>query len=143
MVKAAKPYLSRRVVRLLRKVQAHIREEPQRFDMGTWIASGADIGSVSDRHPPCGTVACIGGWMQLLDEPLFRFLYHNDETPSRKALGDALSDLFNNFTGPKPKKGIWVGERALLGDPTRQAETACRVIDRFIERYSASAKGAA
>lgn len=48
-------------VRLLRKIQKHILEEPRRLEMGAW---GYRIGSFSARHygPPCGTVGCIAGW---------------------------------------------------------------------------------
>jgi hypothetical protein len=58
-------------VRLLRKVKAHILEEPRRFAMGTWLKKYIP-GTLIDepdsetlemrRVPACGTVGCIAGW---------------------------------------------------------------------------------
>lgn len=58
-------------VELLQRVKAHILEEPRRIGMGHWLQR-AGYGVVlkddyesplpSALHPPCGTVACIGGW---------------------------------------------------------------------------------
>ena len=47
----------------LRKVQAHILEHPETFDMKTW--ADVDI----DKNHVCKTVGCIGGWMALLSLP--------------------------------------------------------------------------
>lgn len=59
-------------VRLLRRIQRHILQKPQRFFMegivghgtpGTKIASDNETMQVI---PECGTVACIAGWANLL-----------------------------------------------------------------------------
>ena len=46
-------------VKMLRKVQEFLLEEPRRFDMANWLtkASSADILEM----PPCGTACCIAG----------------------------------------------------------------------------------
>lgn len=49
--------------KLLRKVQAHILEEPKRLHMGNWVRWT----NKSDKEKPaCGTVGCIAGWSVLL-----------------------------------------------------------------------------
>lgn len=54
-------------VRLLRRVQRYIMEEPRRFNMNWW-AELHDKGTV-ERYPnlpPCGTVCCLAGTAVLL-----------------------------------------------------------------------------
>lgn len=45
-------------VRLLRKVQKHILDEPKRLDMLQW--------EYRSTVAPCGTQACIAGWTTIL-----------------------------------------------------------------------------
>lgn len=91
----AKKYaVSPKVVKLVRKVQKHILEEPKRFDMGEWGRSVNHIwkpeplfeGSSKEakrihkqdmkdyktevsQFPACGTTACIAGWAVILENP--------------------------------------------------------------------------
>jgi hypothetical protein len=51
-------------VELLRKVQAHVLEEPKRVWMNDWIVFGPDYAGL--KRPECDTVGCIGGWGWLL-----------------------------------------------------------------------------
>lgn len=71
--------LSASAGKLLRKVQKHILEEPNRLLMDTYIRTGLVPGSVrrfdydcwdGKRHtaPSCGTTACIAGWAILLSQ---------------------------------------------------------------------------
>ena len=54
-------------VKLLRKVARHILAEPKRYDQNTIIRTGEPGEGYKDtKFPPCGTVACIGGWITLL-----------------------------------------------------------------------------
>lgn len=59
-------------VKLLRRIQRHIFVRPSRFMMAWYYSKGkpgARGGSWSDqpkRYPPCGTVACIAGWANIL-----------------------------------------------------------------------------
>jgi hypothetical protein len=48
-------------VKLLRKIQKHILEEPRRLDMDVVLVKDIDPASWRDA-PPCGTVGCIAGW---------------------------------------------------------------------------------
>jgi hypothetical protein len=56
-------------VALLQRVKAHILEEPLRLNMTDWVRRGERrIGEMVDdgEHeavPPCGTVACVAGWV--------------------------------------------------------------------------------
>jgi hypothetical protein len=60
-------------VKLLRKIQKHILEEPKRLVMRDWIITKAE-GYKSFRNdaeeitkfPKCGTAACIAGWAVIL-----------------------------------------------------------------------------
>ncbi len=51
-------------VRLLRKIQKMILEEPRRLNM--WLVqnhySKRDVDNSEYNLPPCGTVGCIAGW---------------------------------------------------------------------------------
>jgi hypothetical protein len=51
--------LGKKALKLLARVADHIEEEPRRFIMDI----GYDDG---DDGAPCGTAACIGGWLVLL-----------------------------------------------------------------------------
>lgn len=54
--------------RLLRKIQAHLAEEPKRYVQDyEHITSTETLERVSlNGAPPCGTMACIGGWACVL-----------------------------------------------------------------------------
>lgn len=56
-------------VELLRKIEAHILEEPKRFIMSQYIVEkSSDRPDVNGRDfAPCGTAACIAGWACLLN----------------------------------------------------------------------------
>lgn len=65
----AKPKLN---VKLLRKIQRHITEEPRRFFMADFVALSSDAkkwsrgtssSDLSPVPPPCGTAHCIAGWI--------------------------------------------------------------------------------
>lgn len=49
-------------VKLFRKMQKYIIEEPRRLEMCTWVIEGDDVA-------PCGTAACIAGTALLLNGP--------------------------------------------------------------------------
>jgi hypothetical protein len=58
-------------VKLLRKIQKHILEEPKRFIMSDIIVRdrpGAEFDDygISFQIPDCGTTACICGWALIL-----------------------------------------------------------------------------
>jgi hypothetical protein len=62
--------------RLLRKVAKHILEEPNRYDQNDVISYGKPgeayknwnrpLEESKSKFPACGTVACIGGWLNIL-----------------------------------------------------------------------------
>jgi hypothetical protein len=59
--------LSQKTIRLLRKVAAHILEEPRRLKMGDWIET-FNPEFKEDNIPPCGTQGCIAGWAAVLTD---------------------------------------------------------------------------
>jgi len=70
--------LSKPAIRLLRKVQKHILEEPRRMNMETWLRTriqgkryfafrGFGVNRAENpATPPCGTAGCIAGWVMML-----------------------------------------------------------------------------
>lgn len=69
-----KKKLSAKAIRILRKVQAHILEEPKRYDQNDVLthftekelASRKGLGQDNKNIPKCGTIGCIGGWVNVL-----------------------------------------------------------------------------
>lgn len=60
--------LSPEAVALLQRVKGHILATPERIRMNDWVSRGNEIEDlVADEmhmaNPPCGTVACIAGWV--------------------------------------------------------------------------------
>lgn len=65
----SKKNLSRKTVRLLRKVQKFLLEEPRRFDMREGITQAHSLVTILEQ-PPCGTACCIAGAMYAIDKKL-------------------------------------------------------------------------
>lgn len=99
--------LKKRTVNLLRKVQAHILEEPKRLDMSDWgvaYATGTKtrIEGTTDKEvpvPACNTVGCVAGWSIFLGRPkLWKDLIK--ATAENKAIYDnedtALDETLNS-----------------------------------------------
>lgn len=69
-----KPAKRKLNVKLLRKIQKHILEEPKRLVMRTLCLTRADEGKetfigdgqLPQLFAPCGTAACIAGWALLM-----------------------------------------------------------------------------
>lgn len=53
---------------LLDEIKALALEEPKRIDMNNWRLSDGDVFPALTRrgYPACGTVGCIGGWVEVL-----------------------------------------------------------------------------
>ena len=71
-----KPKLTAKAIRILRKVQAHILEEPKRYNQNDILTyfTEADLeerkGWAGDNKdiPKCRTIGCIGGWVNVLSK---------------------------------------------------------------------------
>src|SRR4051812_1129199 len=58
------------LVRLLRRVEKRILDNPRRFTMDIYVSDARDWYEHNPTNlPPCGTVACIAGWAMLEDAP--------------------------------------------------------------------------
>lgn len=58
-------------VRLLRRIQKHILEEPKRFEMEACVIRGKPgerVWTANEVIPACGTAACIAGWACILTD---------------------------------------------------------------------------
>lgn len=65
--------LSKKAVNLLRRVKAHIIEEPRRLAMESWVQVSSEA--------PCGTAACIAGWACLLTLPKTEYAKYMESLP--------------------------------------------------------------
>lgn len=129
-------------VKLLRKIQKHILEEPLRYDQ----FSSIDTDPVSIRQtngdvPACGTMACIAGWAYLLgaknknkDVDIF--------STAQKLLRISKSERMRLFCAPYYFGGVgWplMFERAYkkAETPAERAQVAFDRIDLFIKTKGA------
>lgn len=123
-------------VKLLRKIQKHILEEPKRFMMGGVIVTAepgkyyTDYG-IDWRIPKCGTVACIGGWALLLSN-----VRTHDLCDAAELLGFDIEDgfspdaskLFNVGGWPSKFAAKWMDAKT----PRVRAKIAVARIDHLI-----------
>ncbi len=71
--------------RLLRRVVAHLKREPRRLNMGGWL--------YASDYSPCGTVACIFGWIHQLATKRQRMVFvHDFFDPVRRWLGLTIDE---------------------------------------------------
>jgi hypothetical protein len=131
-------------VELLRKVEAHILEEPKRLYMRTWVKHKDQDGVLRIRgqegrqrdYPACGTAGCIAGWAVMLS-------YAESKTPITTVDGDDLGEEARLLLG----LGIFEAHRLFVplnwplefrqgisddGEP-ETAKVAVRRIEHFIE----------
>jgi hypothetical protein len=135
-------------VKLLRKIQTHILESPNRLMMGDIISyyppgTSLQEGRVTYTVPSCGTVACIAGWALVLtgtkgdfhlntaakllgipyEDELFGGIPYEDEWFG--------SDLFFVSRWPEKFKRGWKKAKT----PKGRARITVRCIDYFIKMY--------
>jgi hypothetical protein len=134
-------------IKLLRRIQAHITEEPRRFTMGAfeiygepgtknWIrdtCTRACTTDISPVVPPCGTAACIAGWANAMTGAKKGQL--DDPSRAAKKLGlpdiDDTAYLFGNpeYYWPNPFGKLYAKARTAK----QRAKIACARIDHLIE----------
>lgn len=135
-----------KVAALLRRVEKRILEEPRRFDMSDWVYPSDGMWP---DGPPCGTVACIAGWVALDRVPASKlkkmtrreFFILGDEFHPRsararacKALGidpesSVPANLFGVNNWPDKYRIAYNNART----PKGHAGVAVRRIEHFIE----------
>jgi hypothetical protein len=130
--KRIKPAIKGLNVRLLRKVQRHILEEPRRFIMRALSVKGkpgetilGDFGN-AQTLPWCGTAACIAGWINILSN------IDGDACSAEKLLGLDFyggAPLFYERQWPSRFRQDFAKART----PTARANIAVRRISYFIK----------
>ena len=61
-------FLTPAAVEKLLQVKQHILEEPNRLVMSDWVKQGSRLRDYEAYvEPPCGTAACIAGWVCVLN----------------------------------------------------------------------------
>lgn len=131
-------------VRLLRRIQKHILEEPRRFFMESvvvattpgsrkWDESASWFTDLSRTVPPCGTAACIHGWTALLSGKTIQETEDLRFRWSQNKLGLSpsyqIDNLFIAEYWPSPFDGRYLSARG----PKQRAKIACARIDHLIE----------
>lgn len=123
-------------VKLIRKIQRHITEEPRRFFMGWYLAKRKNWKEVrtngssdlSKTPPPCGTAACIAGWANIFSKN--RDV--TDTVAASKALGlNCLiaNVVFYDWNWPAP----FGRQYEIARNPKQRAKIACARLDHLIK----------
>jgi hypothetical protein len=95
-----KPIRSKNPVVILKHVIKVIREEPRRYNQGTWRTTTRSKDAVlhnSDYFPKCGTVCCVAGWVNHLTGQ--RAHGFGNSGAARKTLGLTLEEARALFDG--------------------------------------------
>lgn len=123
-------------VKMLRRVQRLILAEPKRIAMRLWYTHEKYHPLDLVRgYPKCGTVGCIGGWVDVLalggpkKAAVARVRVSIINSTARSTLGITLeqaSELFydGDLTGARNQQTL------------AHAQAVARHIDRFIEKYT-------
>ena len=121
-------------IELLRKVQAHIMEEPARLLMSRWsqrVTGKTHVGGLWEGFkelpvPSCGTVCCIAGWTCVISQ----------RKPSEEKAIELL-ELDMDQGDRLFLVGQWPEAFAIAyfdaDTPEQRAQVACGRIDRFIK----------
>ena len=123
-------------IALLRKIQNHILEEPLRLKMEIWNRShnkDCDIEYFlraierqdESKIPPCGTVACIAGWGEILSNSYGRMYKVIFDITNQEC-----TTLF--YLDRWPEKFREAYKKTRDGSLNR-AKVTCARIDHFIE----------
>lgn len=132
-MKTTKPKLN---VRLLRRIQKHILEEPRRFVMEDLVRYGppgeafeSDNGS-EQIFAECGTAACIAGWTLMLSGYRIERVNYLKRASELLSLGsDADEDrLFFADSWPEPFKHNYARAKR----PATRAKIAAARIEHLI-----------
>lgn len=93
-----KPIRSKDPVAILTAVCDAIREEPKRYDQGTYLEQQAgNTVRGDDYFPQCGTVCCVAGWVNILTGARDRTYEHQRAlaTETLKLEYEEASELFD------------------------------------------------
>ena len=123
-------------VQLFREIQEAIRAEPEHFDM-TMFFNGNPV-------TKCGTAACIGGWAVALGRLSTPAVVANNLTIHEAAQFPTIANGYLDITNsqgcqlyymagwPEDLRNEYYTARAAK-EFVKQADVACRRIDRFLE----------
>jgi hypothetical protein len=118
-------------VPLLRKIQAHILEEPLRVDMDNWMGTVNQYG----QSPACKTVGCIAGWACVLEPTQNKEIVLGVKLTAMDLLGIG-HDLADKLFYPAYWYHGWPSklEDLRVGTPA-YAQVVSDYIDYFIEQH--------
>lgn len=121
-------------VTLLRKIQAHILEEPRRFIMDDLVRYGLPGDKFSadndtqQTFAECGTAACIAGWALLLSGIRIDGGDYLNRASDLLRISDDHESLFIAELWPEPFKRRY----ARAGRPATRAKIAAARIEHLI-----------
>src|SRR5579871_4839038 len=131
---AKKNFVNAKGARLLRKVAKHILAEPRRYDQDVWRLKGRPgerCWASDGEYPACGTVACIGGWINTLTHARGDAVYNTDRACSQIGVShEGMDRLFGTFDDwPKRYARAYENAKTQAG----KARVAARRIEHFIK----------
>lgn len=94
-------------IRLLRRAEKAMLEEPRRASIGDWVWHSSAIASNKRKAPACGTVGCIYGWGKAL---------------TAKLRGEAL---YNAYIGDCFNDGVLASAAAMFELSFHQSQRLC------------------
>lgn len=112
-------------VRMLRKVKRHILAEPKRIGMNYWCIKGDEVVKEGLKVPACGTVACIGGWLETL--------YATEHRKAKTAF--QILGMLGDYGGPA--YNFFYNSRLMAQKPqtVAHARVVAKHIDQFIAEH--------
>jgi hypothetical protein len=143
-------------VALLREVQQHVRQVPQRVGMGNWLGIGPDAmdaahqrsgnsfaATAEEAISDCYTTGCIAGWIVLLGrrgrdetlEDVFQGSFPMKAAGYLDIYTALCDDLFfvRNWDDDLQERYY---NAVQSGDQPRKGEVIAEAIERFIQRYA-------
>ena len=135
-------------VRLLRRIQKHILEEPRRFQMGAAVIRAGNpkqwkliaptfAHDASKTMPPCGTAACIAGWADILSGGSGNGWTVRERAATKLGVPAGFSwlghPLFDDNSWPQPFRTRYRAAKT----PQARAKIAAQRIDHFIKTKGA------
>lgn len=140
--------LSAKAIRILRKVQEHILQEPKRYDQNDVLTHFTDSdlearkewGQDNKNIPKCGSIGCIGGWVNVLTKQPVKHWDSLDVAAVTLGLDYEQRGRLFASVDPEPDEGETDGwpldlQRAYCKAKTQvgRARVGARRIERFIQ----------
>ena len=123
-------------IEMLQRIKKLILEEPRRLEMDSWgYIVPKEQAVLDEKLPPCGTVGCIAGWANILDEidrgiaPDHICINHQRHAARILGLDDSGDNVFCQDKWPEP----FATKYALVRTKEGKAKVTAEYIDHLCE----------